>query len=197
MNEYSLAKLQLVIILHYFLQGYHHEVALSHQGMRYSESGFIDLQVIVEQDVDVDRTIFVGLRIGALRGVLAGFAQFTLNLLGGIQDAAGGEGRLTKDDAIQELMHRLEAPGCCLNEGGLACHRPYPFADQPYCRGYACLTVAEITSQPQIHLMQRSAHPSLNLLIIQNQHRIAEAAELIAILHGFLVSLVNEIVATE
>ena len=34
-------------------------------------------------------------------------------------------------------------------------------------------------------------------LIIQNQHRVAEATELIAEAHSFLIGLINEVIATE
>lgn len=42
-----------------FVQRNHHEVALVHQRMRYFEIGLVDGQGVVQQDVDVDRTVLV------------------------------------------------------------------------------------------------------------------------------------------
>ena len=43
----------------YLAQGNHHEVALVHQRMRYLQVGLIDNKVVIEQDIDVDRTVVI------------------------------------------------------------------------------------------------------------------------------------------
>jgi hypothetical protein len=67
--------------------------------------GFIDGQVIIKEDVDVDTPVGVGdwsQETGVRRFLLA--TQLTLYLLGGFEELAGGESCLHEDDTIEESV---------------------------------------------------------------------------------------------
>ena len=95
-----------------------------HEGMRNFQVGLIDGKIIVEQDIDVDRTIFVFTIYGFL-GRAKRFAspiyyfvtsQFALYLLSNLEHLSRSQAGLTEDNTIEELVIRLESPGFSLNQ---------------------------------------------------------------------------------
>ena len=93
----------------YLFQGNHHEVALVHQRMGYLQIRLIDGQVIVKENVDVDRTVFIEVRDMFFP------SQSTFYFLSGFKELSGRESGLYKDDAIQKLMLRFKSPRLGLN----------------------------------------------------------------------------------
>ena len=128
--------------------------------MRDLQVGFIDSQVVVEQNIDIDGTIRVSRggkerrREGVSRFLLA--AEVALDTLSSLEELAGSKRCLDEYHAIQEFVLRLEAPRLCLDERGLANHLAYPLAYQRYGMTDILFLISEITPQPQINLMNSS-----------------------------------------
>ena len=83
-----------------------------HERMRDFQVGLIDGQIVVKQDIDVDRTIVI-LTIYGFFGRAKRFAspiydffaaEIALDLLGGTQELARGKLRSAEDDPIEETV---------------------------------------------------------------------------------------------
>ena len=179
----------------YLIQGNHHEVSLSHQRMGDLQVRLIHRQIIVEQDVDVNRTI--GIAAGGTRFGLS--SQLTLDGLRQPQHLVRALLRQTKDGPVKETVRGGEAPRGGLYERGAADDLPYPLLYQPYGLFHSRFTVAEIASQSQIDRMPpvRLLHRRHILSVIDNQQGVTVAAELILILHSQLIALIDEVIATK
>ena len=114
------------------------------------EIGFIDVEIIVEQDVDIDGSVLIG-------SALMAAPQFTLYLLSGAQHPSWGAPRLAEDDTIEKTIGRLKAPGLGLYQRRLSEHFPHPLANEADGFGYQLPTVAQITPESQIYVMHQSS----------------------------------------
>ena len=112
--------------------------------------GFIDVEIVVEQDVDIDGSVLIG-------AALMAASQFTLYLLSGAQHPSGGAPRLAEDDTIEKAIGRLKAPGLGLYQRRLSEHFPHPLANETDSIGYQLPTVAQITPESQIYVMHQSS----------------------------------------
>lgn len=112
--------------------------------------GFIDVEIVVEQDVDIDGSVLIG-------AALMAAPQFTLYLLSGAQHPSWGAPRLAEDDTIEKTIGRLKAPGLGLYQRRLAEHCPHPLANEADGFGYQLPTVAQITPESQIYVMHQSS----------------------------------------
>ena len=110
------------------------------------EIGFIDVEIVVEQDVDIDGSVLIG-------AALMAAPQFTLYLLSGAQHPSGGAPRLAEDDTIEKTIDRLKSPGIGLYQRRLSEHFPHPLANETDGFGYQLPTVAQITPESQIHFV--------------------------------------------
>ena len=145
-------------LIPYLIQGNHHEVPLAHERMRNLQVRLINRQVVIEQDVNVDRSVFIEM------GKMFLPSQFALDLLSDLEELARCEGCLAENHAIEKPILRLEAPRLRLDEGGLPKHRPYPLTYQRY--GFAdmrCL-IAKVRTEPQEYFMYISLTSHLLLL---------------------------------
>lgn len=91
--------------------------------MRNLKVRFIDGDIIVEQDIDVDGAIVISGEWRAESGELATLCGMDLCLpegaldhLGSFQELTGGEGSLYEDDTIEKAVLGLEAPGFGLDK---------------------------------------------------------------------------------
>lgn len=118
------------------------------------EIGFIDVEIVVEQDVDIDGSVLIG-------AALMAAPQFTLYLLSGAQHPSGGAPRLAEDDTIEKTIGRLKSPGLGLYQRRLSEHFPHPLANETDGFGYQLPTVAQITPESQIYVMHQSSSISM------------------------------------
>lgn len=118
------------------------------------EIGFIDVEIVVEQDVDIDGSVLIG-------AALMAAPQFTLYLLSGAQHPSGGAQRLAEDDTIEKTIDRLKSPGLGLYQRRLSEHFPHPLANETDGFGYQLPTVAQITPESQIYVMHQSSSISM------------------------------------
>ena len=110
-----------------------------HERMRNLQVWLIDHQVIIEQDINVDRTVLIEV------GDMLLPSQLALDSLSGFKKLTRGECSLTEDDAIEELIFRLESPRFGFDEGGLPKHRPYPLTNERYGFLDILLPITQIT----------------------------------------------------
>ena len=121
------------------------------------ESRLIDGQIVIKQNVDVDRTVAVVTVLGLPVHVFLA-AEIALNLLRRLQHLSGRE-------RGEEPVFRFEATGLGLYHRRLEDDLSYPLAYQNDGLPDMLFPVAQITAQPQIHLMShqsssnRSASP--------------------------------------
>ncbi len=109
-----------------FVKRSHHEVTLLHQRMGNLQVRLVDSDVVIEKDVDVDRTVFVlsrgdcpicaMCRTGGLSpyGFLA--SHVALNLLCQSKHLAWCPFRLAEDDGVEKFVGRLKSPRLRLDE---------------------------------------------------------------------------------
>lgn len=118
-----------------------------HERMRDFQVRLIDHQVVIEQDVDIDRTVLIEARGGRyeVRDMLLA-SQVALDFLSGFKELTRSESGFTEDDAIEELIFRLESPRFGFDEGGLPKHRPYPLTNERYSFPDILRLIAQITS---------------------------------------------------
>ena len=101
----------------YLTKRNHYKVTLFHQRMWDFKVALVNGQIVVEQDVDVDRTVGVGDRSqesGVSRFLPA--TQLAFDLLGGFEKLTGSEFRFAEDDSIEKLILRLKSPGFSLDK---------------------------------------------------------------------------------
>lgn len=73
-------------ISHHFPQRNHDEIALRHARMWNLQVGFVDNEVVVEQDVDIDRPVVIDKRSrGSIDGGFLATAKFAFYLLGEVE----------------------------------------------------------------------------------------------------------------
>ena len=82
-----------------------------------------------------------------------GLSQGTLYLLGELKHLAWCLVGEAEHDGIEESMVGLETPRLCLDEGRLAHHLAYPFADETDGLGQVVPTVSEVRPQSEIYMM--------------------------------------------
>ena len=155
----------------------------------------IHRQVVVEQDVNVNRPIAIATGSPGFRFP----SQLAFDSLCQPQHLARTLLRQAKDGPIEEPVRGGEAPWGGLYERGAAGNLPHPLLNQPNGLFHSRFTVAEIASQSQIDRMPpvRLLHRRHILSVIDNQQGVAIAAELILILHSLLIALIDEVIATK
>lgn len=112
------------------------------------EVGFVDLQVIIEEEVDVDGAVGVML-VNAL--MLA--AELALYFLCFNQALVWGERSLNLDAAVQELVVRLKAPRFGFDERRTRHHAADPLADKHDGAFHRLLPLAEVGTQAEVEGM--------------------------------------------
>lgn len=91
--------------VHDFVERYHDKVAFVHLRMRYHKSWFVDMGVVVEEDVDVDNTVVVD----AVHGFLLP-SHVGLYRLRHLQHLPRGEVGQHADASVHELVAARESP---------------------------------------------------------------------------------------
>ena len=94
------------------------------------EIWLINRQVIVEQDVNVYRTVFVCGELSSLAtagSMHLSFPQLPLYLLRGFQQLTRRERGSTSNNSVEKGVGRVEAPGFRLNKRRLAQYLSHPF----------------------------------------------------------------------
>ena len=110
------------------------------------EIGGVDVIIVVEKNIDIDRTIAIG-------PSLMTTPQFPLDLLRDTQQFTRRERGLTENHRIEELIARRESPGTGLDDGRLTKHLTHPFTNERYGTRELCLTITLITAQAKVGLM--------------------------------------------
>jgi hypothetical protein len=100
---------------------------------------FIDLKVIVEQNVNVDGAVSI-----VFVDRLMCTPQLTLYLLGQSKHLAWQLVCFTENSSVQEAVLRLKAPGGCLKKRRLPDHLSYPLINEPDSLTQLLLPVSQI-----------------------------------------------------
>lgn len=135
-------------LLEDFPERNHHKIALVHQRMRDAEVGLIDRDSIIEQDVDIYRSVVI-LAIGRFPTS----SQKALDALCFLKEVARTELCLHTDAGVEEEIVAPESPRLRLNERGLAHHRANPLSYLLYRRVEQFLAIAKIGTQTKIYGM--------------------------------------------
>jgi hypothetical protein len=135
-------------LLEDFPERNHHKIALVHQRMRDAEVGLIQGYIVVEQDVDIYRSVVI-----PAIGRFPASSQKALDALCFQKEVARTELCLHTDAGVEEEVVAPESPRLRLNERGLAHHRANPLSDLLYRRVEQFLAMAKIGTQTEIYGM--------------------------------------------